>query len=150
MPAGPALMHGKGILRILNPAGAEIGSPAGAAAGSLAGADVSTPAGNCVDVVLLPALAAEALRALGDASPLARAEILYFPPEPALEDATLAPRRALLSSAERKLAAGHALVSTGMGGEALCLLRAAMGLACRALDDQSDPGDDPAAQNGRI
>lgn len=25
MPAGPALMHGKGILRILNPAGAEIG-----------------------------------------------------------------------------------------------------------------------------
>jgi len=96
--------------------------------------------------VLLPARAAEALRALGSASPLYGAELIYQAPANAHDaDPILAARRDLVALAQRKRVGATALVSAGQPGEALALLREAMTLACRALDGRGDPGAEPAA-----
>lgn len=104
------------------------------------------PADAVEGAVLLPAQAAEALGRLGPSSPLAAAEVLYRVAEPAASpDPARAARRSLLELAARKRAAGVALVAAGQPGEALPLFAQAMACACRALDPQGDPGDDPAA-----
>jgi hypothetical protein len=107
--------------------------------------------GGAVDVpalpgsaLLLPKAAADALAALGAASPLAEAEVLYRAAAPAAADPALAARRATLAAAERKLAAAGALVAAGMGGEALGLFREALAQGCRAAADGA-PGEDGAA-----
>ncbi len=102
---------------------------------------------NAVDgAVLLPALAAEALDALGSASPLAGAEVLYRAPgRETATDPILAARRDLVMLAGRKRAAAAALTTAGQPGEALPLFREAMALALRAMDPRGDPGADPAA-----
>jgi hypothetical protein len=89
--------------------------------------------------------AANALVALRDASPFAAAEILFSAPDEGPAAAALAARRALASGARRKRDAADALVAAGMACEALHLYRDAMALACRALDDRGDPGEEPAA-----
>jgi superfamily II DNA or RNA helicase len=96
-------------------------------------------------VTLVPAAAVAALSALGGSSPFANAEVLYRAPQPAPEDARAAASRALAAEAGRKHAAAEALVAAAMAAEALPLYRDAMALACRALDDRGDPGEEPAA-----
>jgi superfamily II DNA or RNA helicase len=96
-------------------------------------------------VLLLSSRAVEALAPLGEASPLAKSEVLYQADAPPTEEPAFAARRDRLALAERKLDAGRALLDAGMGGEALGLLRDALALACRALDDRVDSGDDAAA-----
>jgi hypothetical protein len=107
--------------------------------------EVAPSAAVDVAAVLLPSRAAGALVPLGDASPLVKGEVLYQAGAPPAVDPSLAARRNRLALAERKLAAGRALADAGMGGEALGLLRDALALACRALDDRLDSGDDAAA-----
>jgi hypothetical protein len=107
--------------------------------------EAAPPPPEGVAAVLLPSRAADALAPLGDASPLLKGEVLYQADAPPAGDPTLAARRDRLALAERKLAAGRALADAGMGGEALGLLRDALALACRALDDRVDSGDDAAA-----
>jgi hypothetical protein len=103
---------------------------------------VAVPAAACT-LSLLPASAARALAALGDASPLARAEVVYESPAAAGEPP--APwRAAALASARRKLEAARVLRDARQGGEALPLLHASLVLLCRVAATQ-DPGDDPAA-----
>jgi hypothetical protein len=97
-----------------------------------------------VPALLLSSRAVEALAPLGEASPLAKGEVLYQADAPPAEEPAFAARRDRLALAERKLAAGRALLDAGMGGEALGLLRDALALACRALDDRVDSGDDAA------
>ncbi len=103
------------------------------------------PADAVEGVVLLPARAVEALAALGSASPLAGAELLYRVPQAGAQDAGLAPRRDLVALAERKRAGAAALVAAGQPAEALDLFREALTLGCRALDPRGDPGAEPAA-----
>ncbi len=104
------------------------------------------PADAVEGVVLLPARAVEALAALGSASPLAGAELLFQAPRQAgAVDPALAPRRDLVALAERKRAGAAALVAAGQPGEALALFREALALGCRALDPRGDPGAEPAA-----
>jgi len=96
--------------------------------------------------VLLPASAAEALHALGSASPIAGAEVLYrAPPSDDAANPALAARHDLVALAERKRVGGAALVVAGQPAESLGLFRDAMALACRALDRRGDPGSEPAA-----
>ncbi|MFL5273859.1 MAG: SNF2-related protein [Anaeromyxobacteraceae bacterium] len=96
--------------------------------------------------VLLSARAAEALRPLGAASPLATAEVVYRADEGGAScDPALAARRDLVALAERKRAGAAALVAAGEQGEALALFSAAMSLACRALHPGGDPGAEPAS-----
>lgn len=106
---------------------------------------LALPSGQ--EVLLLPALAEEALAALGGASPLDGAEVVHVTRP---DEVQLAARRDLLSAAERKVAAGLALCSAGMPGEALGLFHQAMSLACRALDDRGDPGSEPADILGAV
>jgi superfamily II DNA or RNA helicase len=117
--------------------------PDGRLLGVIRGAGAPPPV--TVPAVLLSRAAADALLPLGEASPLAQAEVLYRaeaadPPDPAREA-----RRAVLSAAERKLAAAAALTAAGMGGEALGMLREALALGCRAAAEDGDPGDEGAA-----
>lgn len=104
----------------------------------------STPPALPVPALLLPASAADALAPLGDASPLAQAEILYRAEAPAPTDPAAEASRALLAAAERKLAAAAALVTAGMANEAPALMQQSLSLACRAAA-KSDPGEDGAA-----
>jgi hypothetical protein len=105
----------------------------------------AAPAAGVVGASLVPSTAVDALVALGDASPFAAAEILFSAPDEGPAAAALAARRALASGARRKRDAADALVAAGMACEALHLYRDAMALACRALDDRGDPGEEPAA-----
>ncbi len=108
------------------------------------------PAAAEPNAVLLPSRAAEALGALGPASPLAAGELLWQADPVAPADAQRALRRERLATAERKLGAARALVAASLGSEALGPLRDALALACRALDERGDPGDDPAALLGAV
>lgn len=104
------------------------------------------PADAVDGAVLLPVYAAEAMAPLGNASPLAGAEVLYQAPKEAEAcDPVVAARRGLVALAERKRAGAAALVAAGQPGEALTLFREAMALSCRALDPRGDPGSEPAA-----
>src|SRR5262249_7740767 len=98
-----------------------------------------------VPALLLPARAADALAPLGDASPLARAEVLYCAAPAPPSDPVLEARSARLGCAERKLAAANALVQAPLGAEALGLLRDSLALACRAASPE-DPGEDSGAR----
>lgn len=104
----------------------------------------SGPAAHVEGATLVPASAVAALAPLGDASPFASAEVLFRAPPAAPEDARAAASRALAAAASRKHAAAEALVAAGIPAEALPLYRDAMALACRALDDRGDPGEEPA------
>jgi hypothetical protein len=104
------------------------------------------PAEAVDGAVLLAARAAEALRPLGGASPLAGAEVLYrAPPGAGPTDPALDARQDLVALAERKRAGAAALVAAEQPGDALGLFRESMALACRALDPRGDPGAEPAA-----
>ncbi|MGC4121995.1 MAG: hypothetical protein QM765_46925 [Myxococcales bacterium] len=91
-------------------------------------------------VMLLPAQAATALGAFGEASPLSGAEVLF---ERATAPA-LSPeherRSGQLAAAQRKLAGARALAAQDLGGEALGLLRDGLALLCRAAA-ATDPGE---------
>ncbi|MFO0761877.1 MAG: DEAD/DEAH box helicase [Byssovorax sp.] len=100
--------------------------------------------------LLLPEAAARALTPLGEASPLAQAEVLFHAEPIAAPDPALVARRQRLTTAERKLAASAALTAAGLGGEALGALREALAFACRAASPSGDPGDDPAALLGAV
>ena len=102
------------------------------------------PAAHVEGATLVPASAVAALAPLGDASPFASAEVLFRAPPEAPEDARATASRALAAAASRKHSAAEALVAAGMPAEALPLYRDAMALACRALDDRGDPGEEPA------
>jgi hypothetical protein len=96
-------------------------------------------------VLLLPASAADALLPLGDASPLAHAEIVYkADPKTPLDEAK-GRRLARVDAAMRKLKAGRTLVEAGSLVEALHLFREALSLGCRAACERGDPGEDAAA-----
>ncbi len=99
-------------------------------------------------VLLLPAQAAAALLAFGEASPLAGAEVLFERAQ-AKADPEEARRGAQRAAAERKIAGARALAAQEMGGEALGLLRDALALLCRSCADR-DPGEDAAALLGAI
>lgn len=115
------------------------------AGGQLVGIVRGDAPATAVDgAVLVPASAAEALDALGGASPLAGAEVLYRRPDHDGDPATEA-RRTLVTLAERKRAAAAAVSAAGQPGEALPLFRDAIALALRAIDPRGDPGADPAA-----
>ncbi len=100
--------------------------------------------------LLLPESTVRSLGALGEASPLAQAELLYRAEPPALPDPALEARRLRLTTAERKLSAASALTAAGLGGEALGALRDALALACRAAASDGDPGEDAAALLGAV
>jgi hypothetical protein len=101
------------------------------------------PAEACA-MAILPASAASALAALGEASPLARAEAIYEKGVTAGSQPATAPwRMAALAAALRKLEAARVLRSAGQASEALPLLHASLVLLCRAAASD-DPGDDPA------
>jgi superfamily II DNA or RNA helicase len=109
----------------------------------------AAPAENS-STLLLPESAVRSLGALGEASPLAQAELLYRAEPPALPDPALEARRQRLAGAERKLAAASALTAAGLGGEALGALRDALALGCRAASAEGDPGEDAAALLGAV
>ncbi|MBM3266430.1 MAG: DEAD/DEAH box helicase [Candidatus Sericytochromatia bacterium] len=102
------------------------------------------PAPLADGAMVLSAAAAQALACLGAASPLAGAAIVHEASGDAI-DPLLEARRGRLAAGERKLAAAAQLVAGGMAGEALPLLRDALALAFRALDERGDPGESPAA-----
>jgi hypothetical protein len=96
--------------------------------------------------LLLPAQAVAALERLGLASPLSGAETVYRARTGARPDDPLrAARRDLAALAERKRAAGDALLAAGQPAEALALFGEAIAFASRALDPRGDPGADPSA-----
>jgi hypothetical protein len=96
------------------------------------------------DLLLLPASAAAAMAVFGDASPLARAEIVYEKPTTGSPPARTTWRAAALAAAVRKQEAARLLREAGQSSEALPLLHASLVLLCRAAGE-NDPGEDPAA-----
>jgi hypothetical protein len=104
----------------------------------------SGPVADVGGAPVVPASAVAALAPLGLASPFAGAEVLFRAPAQSPEDALAATSRALAAGAARKRAAADALVAAEMPAEAISLYRDAMALACRALDDRGDPGEEPA------
>lgn len=103
-----------------------------------------------LQALVLPARGVAALEVLGEASPLARAELLYRADASTAADPAIEARRARLAAGERKLAAAGALVTAGLGSEAFGLLRDALSLGCRAADESGDPGEDPASLLGAV
>ena len=101
------------------------------------------PEGATGPELLLPAQAAAALTAFGEASPLAGAQVLFERAASPVGPET-ARRRALLVAAERKLAGARVLDKQDLGGEALGLLRDALALLCRTAGER-DPGEEPAS-----
>lgn len=93
---------------------------------------------------LLPASAAAAMAVLGDASPLARADVVYEKPAAAATRVPAAWRTAALAAAARKNEAARVLRNAGQPSEALPLVHACLVLLCRAAAEV-DPGEEPAA-----
>lgn len=96
------------------------------------------------NALVMTSHAAAALTVLGDASPVARAQVLFEQQGDPEDWARALARKGLVSAAERKLAAARALLAAELPADALSLSRDAMSFACRALADR-DPGSDPAA-----